>query len=89
MNSQQFIGNEPGQLRTITGISEWQAYCYRSNAWSNCQSSAGSDTTATPPPSNPTTPIQDPLRAVRVVLSFAEGSGFSGSVTRNIALRPQ
>ncbi|MBX3621374.1 MAG: prepilin-type N-terminal cleavage/methylation domain-containing protein [Rhizobacter sp.] len=89
MNSQQFIGNEPGQLRTITGISDWQAYCYRNNAWSNCQSSAGS-VTGTPPttPAAPARPVTDPLRAMRVVLSFAEGSGFSGSVTRNIALRP-
>lgn len=102
MTSQQFIGNEPGQLRTVTGITEWQAYCYRGNAWSNCQSSAGTVAggtpgggtspgagtgTGTPNPPNPT-PV-DPLKAVRVVLSFADGSGFSGSLTRDIALRPQ
>jgi general secretion pathway protein J len=90
MTSQQFIGNESGQLRTLTGISEWQAYCYRENAWSNCQSSAGT-TTAAPAPgaSAPQTPTTDPLKALRVVLSFAEGSGFTGSVTRDIALGPQ
>lgn len=103
MNSQQFIGNEPGQLRTLSGISGWQAYCYRSNAWSNCQSSAGSTTqgaqgggtsgtgtqgggTQGGTGGPPTTP--DPLLGVRVVLSFAEGSGLSGDLTRNITLRP-
>jgi general secretion pathway protein J len=70
--SLQFIGNEAGQLRTLTGVTEWQAYCYRGNAWSNCQSSAG-----------------DLLKGVRVVLTFGEGSGFGGSVTREIALGPQ
>lgn len=97
MSSQQFIGSEAGQLRTLTGISEWQAYCYRGNAWSNCQSSAGAvegDAAAAPsqPASGAPTPTSanaDPLKAVRVVLTFAEGSGFSGSVTRDIALGPQ
>lgn len=86
INSQQFIGNEPDQLRTLSGITGWQAYCYRSNAWSNCQSSAGSATQGTQGGSPPTTP--DPLLGVRVVLSFGEGSGLSGDLTRNITLRP-
>lgn len=92
MTSQQFIGNESGQLRTVTGLSEWQAYCFRDNAWSNCQSSAGNNTVggATPPAGAASAPVQaDPLKALRVVLSFAEGSGFAGSITRDIALGPQ
>jgi general secretion pathway protein J len=91
MNSQQFIGNESGQLRTITGITEWQSYCFRDNAWSNCQSSAGTNTVgATPPPGAASAPVSaDPLKALRVVLSFGQGSGFNGSVTRDIALGPQ
>ena len=96
MTSQQFLGNETGQLRTLTGISEWQAYCYRGNGWSNCQSSAGNDTSAQAgaPGAGAGAPQQqqvdnDPLKAVRVVLTFGEGSGFNGSVTRQIALGPQ
>ncbi len=92
MSSQQFLGNEPGQLRTLTGITEWQAYCFRGNGWSNCQSSAGTDPSA----GSASAPARvgpqgdnDPLKAVRVVLSFGEGSGFNGSVTRQIALGPQ
>jgi general secretion pathway protein J len=90
MSSQQFIGNEPGQLRTLTGISEWQAYCFRGNAWSNCQSSADAAAPARPA-SGPGAgvPAADALKAVRVVLSFGEGSGFSGSITRQIMLGPQ
>lgn len=87
MSSQQFIGNEPGQLRTLTGITEWQAYCFRGNAWSNCQSSTGSGPAGAA--SAPAPPPTDPLKAVRVVLSFGEGSPFTGSVTREIALGPQ
>jgi general secretion pathway protein J len=86
-NTQQFIGNEAGQLRTLTGVTEWQAYCYRGNAWSNCQSSAGTATPAAPGASAPVD--NDPLKAVRVVLSFGEDSGLTGSLTREIALAPQ
>ena len=94
MTSQQFLGNEPGQLRTLTGLSGWQCYCFRGNAWSNCQSSAGTATVAPPPavPGSGNAPVAvtlDPLKAVRVVLTFGEGSGYAGSVTREIALGPQ
>jgi general secretion pathway protein J len=100
MTSQQFLGNEPGQLRTLTGITEWQAYCFRGTAWSNCQSSAGTagpDGSGTGAPTPPPAPApkaacalqEDPLKAVRVVLSFGEGSGYAGSVTRDITLGPQ
>lgn len=90
MNSQQFIGNESGQLRTMTGISEWQAYCFRGNAWSNCQSSTGDAPAAASPggaASAPTGPT-DPLKGLRIVLNFGEGSGFSGNVTRDISMPP-
>jgi general secretion pathway protein J len=90
MTSQQFIGNESGQLRTVTGIVEWQAYCFRENAWSNCQSSTGNGGVAPPPAGAGSAPVpNDPLKALRIVLSFAEGSGFAGSITRDIALGPQ
>lgn len=88
LTSQQFIGNEAGQLRTLTGMTEWQAYCYRGSAWSNCQSSAGTTTQTGVVPAGGAS-VVDPLKGVRVVLSFGDGSGFSGSVTREIALGPQ
>ena len=38
LRTQQFQGGETGQLRTLDGLTAWQVYFYRSNAWSNCQS---------------------------------------------------
>ncbi len=87
--SQQFIGNEPGQLRTLVGVAEWQAYCFRGSAWSNCQSSANAPDPEQPGAGQPPAAPTDPLMAVRVVLTFAEGSGLSGHVTRQILLGPQ
>ena len=37
--SQQLLGNEAAQLRMQEGLSAWQIYFYRGNAWSNAQSS--------------------------------------------------
>lgn len=82
--SGQLLGNEPSQLRTLTGVSEWQFYCYRQNAWSNCQSSAGTAQTA---PVGTSAPTRDPKPdGLRLVMSFASGSGFAGFVTRDIAI---
>lgn len=39
--SQQLLGNEAQQLLMLDGLSDWQVYFYRDNAWSNAQSSAG------------------------------------------------
>lgn len=54
LRSQQFQGQEPGQLRVLDGVTQWQVYFYRGNAWSNAQSSAGtSNPPATVPPPAP------------------------------------
>jgi general secretion pathway protein J len=74
VQAEQLLAQDPGQLRTLNGVSDWQQYCFRSNAWSNCQSSG-----------NAGQPIPD---GVRLVLAFAEGSGFSGTVTRDLSLTP-
>jgi general secretion pathway protein J len=37
--TQQFQGNETGQLRAVTGLEEWHVYFFQGNAWANCQSS--------------------------------------------------
>lgn len=50
LRSQQFQGQEPGQLRVLDGVSQWQVYFYRGNAWSNAQSSAGTPTSPAAPP---------------------------------------
>jgi general secretion pathway protein J len=92
LRTQQFQGTEPGQLRALTGLAQWQVYCFRGNAWSNCQSSG--DVVALPPAVPPSAPPPAPVRealpsGVRLVLEFAEGSGMNGSLTRDVALGPQ
>ena len=70
LRSQQLQGNEPGSLRTLTGLTGWQVYFYRGTSWSNCQSTG-----------------QGLPDGVRVVLSFAPGSGVIGDLTRDTLLR--
>jgi general secretion pathway protein J len=89
--TQQFQGNETGQLRALGGIDQWQVYFYQGNAWANCQSTGNVVTPATP--SAPaSTPVGPPVQAlpsgVRLVLAFAPGSGMTGSVVRDTLIAP-
>jgi general secretion pathway protein J len=97
--SQQLLGNEPQQLLMMDGLTAWQVYFYRDNAWSNAQSSAGAatpDAPAPPPPASgasapraPGAPSKNPLpTGVRIVLSF-EGRGAAGDLTRDVLVAPQ
>jgi general secretion pathway protein J len=77
-------------LRMQEGLSAWQVYFYRGNAWSNAQSSAGA---ALPAPVAPgaSAPVvaRTPLpTGVRVVLEF-QGAGLAGKLTRDVLLGPQ
>ena len=72
IRSHQLQGGEPGNLRTLTGLTSWQVYFFRGTSWANCQSSAD---TAQPLPDG-----------VRVVLSFAPGSGVNGDLIRDTLL---
>jgi general secretion pathway protein J len=94
LRSQQLQGNEAGQLKGLTGLSQWQVYCFRGNAWSNCQSSGDIKPEVVPPPSAaasaaPAAPREALPTGVRLVLEFGEGSGFNASLTRDVALGPQ
>ena len=78
MRSQQFQGNEPGQVDALDGVVTWQLYCHQGTSWANCQSTGN---------------VQDDARialprGLRLVLSFAEGSGLAGELTRDVALPP-
>jgi general secretion pathway protein J len=90
--SLQFLGTEPGQLSTMSGLSTWQVYFYQGNAWANAQSTGNSAN-----PVNPVNPGSPGIAGnsgqalptgVRLVLTFAEGSGNVGSLTRDSALAP-
>jgi general secretion pathway protein J len=86
LRSQQLQGAETGQLVVLEGVSEWQVYFYRGNAWTNAQSSGE---IAAPSPGASAPARQALPNGVRLVLSFGEGSGFTGNVTRDSVLGPQ
>jgi general secretion pathway protein J len=91
VNSQQLLGNEPGQLLLWDGVAAWQVYFYRGNAWTNAQSSG--DVVA-PPAGAVSAPgptrVQLPT-GVRVVLTFqVTGEGqVAPTLTRDLLLAPQ
>lgn len=85
--SQQLLGNELSQVRLADGVTEWQVYFYRGNAWTNAQSTG--DTVAAPTPAPGATAPQAAARSalpggVRLVIAFGERR-----LTRDVALAPQ
>lgn len=96
MTSQQFLGNEAGQLKTLSDVVQWQLYYFRDDAWTNAQSSAGAPVEAPPPQQGqggqppPAQQVVEPLpQGVRLVLAFGGTQGLSGTLTRDIAMAPQ
>ena len=85
MRTQQFQGNEPGQLRALGGLEQWQVYFYQGNAWSNCQST-GNLLPVTVPGAGPQR--QALPAGVRIVLTFAPGSGLNGNLVRDVRIAP-
>lgn len=86
--SQQLQGGEPGQLRALEGLSQWQVYFFQGNSWSNAQSTGNLAAPAPAAPASAAAPRQALPSGVRVVLSFAEGSGLNGTLTRDSLLGP-
>ena len=70
LRSQQFQGNEPGQLRTLEGVSQWQVYFFRGNAWSNAQSTGDVAAPAPAAAASAAAPRQALPSGVRVVLEL-------------------
>ncbi|MEO5844725.1 MAG: prepilin-type N-terminal cleavage/methylation domain-containing protein [Caldimonas sp.] len=94
LRTQQFQGSETGQLRTLTGLESWRVYFFQGNAWANCQSTGDLGPLPTEPVAAPgaasgpgTQKIALP-GGIRVVLSFAPGSGLAGSLVRDAVISP-
>jgi general secretion pathway protein J len=102
LRSQQLQGNEPGILRALSGLTSWQVYFYQGNAWANCQSTGDVATVPAPVagaasavPATVAGAVAGAASAaapvlpagVRVVLSFAPGSGMNGELTRDTLLK--
>lgn len=87
LRSQQLRADEPGQLRTLDGVDQWQIYFYRGSAWANAQSSgdlAPASGGAAGAPARQLLPS-----GVRLVLGFSPAvQGVAASLTRDIALAP-
>ena len=81
--SQQFLGNEPGQLTVADGASEWQLYFYVGNAWSNAQSTGNLVAAPAGGAAGGPQVRQDLPSAVRMVITLQ-----GNTLTRDIALGP-
>lgn len=78
---QQLAQRNPA-LRAFDGVADWQFYCYWGNAWSNCQSTGGT-ANQNAGPVNPQSTVQAPS-GLRIAVQFAEGSGMSGTLMREL-----
>ena len=96
LRSLQLQDDDPGNIRTLTGLTGWQVYFFQGTAWANCQST-GDLAAPAPAPAPVASGSSSPAiaaprialpKGVRVVLSFAPGSGLNGDLTRDTLLGP-
>ncbi len=89
---QQSLRFEAGDARRIDvaeGLSDWQMYFFRGSSWSNAQSAAdvqvaeAAASAASAPGGLPTSTLPT---GVRVVLSFAPGTGLAGKLTKTVVV---
>lgn len=80
---QQLAQRNPA-LRAFDGVAGWQLYCFWGNAWSNCQST-GTGNANDNGPANPSR-VNAPPSGLRIAMQFAEGSGLSGTLTRQLEI---
>lgn len=96
----QLQGREPGTLVALTGVDQWQVYCFRSGSLSNCQSSgnvvSGSSSQGGSSPSEGAAAaaaaniVREQLpQAIRSQLTLGDGAGVAGMLSRDILLSPQ
>lgn len=100
ISSYQLQGREPGTLTALKGVERWQVYCFRGGSMSNCQSSGDLSQQGRPstgPVGGATGAAPAPTQlnrfslpnAVRCQLTLGGGSGFAGTLTRDVMLAPQ
>lgn len=81
LSSQQFQGQEPGQLTVASDASEWQIYYHLGNEWSNAQSTGNQIAPPATPGGAPAAAQVQLPQAVRLVMTL-QGK----KLTRDIAL---
>jgi general secretion pathway protein J len=77
----QLEGKEPGALTALDGVERMQVFCYTGGSLANCQSTRATASATQTQAQAQTQPLPE---AVRFALTMAEGSGFQGTVTREI-----
>jgi general secretion pathway protein J len=92
----QFQGQEPGQLTVVRGVTQWQVYVYRNNAWTNAQSTGdlapSPPESATPPPGSasgagtPRPPREALPQGVRLQLAFGGEGPRQGALVRDLLM---
>ena len=96
----QLQGREPGTLVALTGVDQWQVYCFRSGSLSNCQSSgnvvSGSSSSGSGASSEGAAAAaaasiarEQLPQAIRSQLTLGDGAGVAGMLSRDILLSPQ
>ncbi|MBV8379906.1 MAG: prepilin-type N-terminal cleavage/methylation domain-containing protein [Paucibacter sp.] len=93
--AQQFVSDDSQRVTALEGVAGWQMYFYRGNAWTNAQSTGDAVVSS---PGTAASDAQSGIAAqhvalptgVRMVLSFAPGSGFSSTLSKDVVMeRPQ
>lgn len=84
----QMQGREPGHITLAQGVTGWQLYFFRGNAWANAQSSAdlvgtGADSTNGQSPGRPTATRERLPQGVRLVMTLQGDSGL-GTLSRDV-----
>lgn len=96
----QLQGREPGTLVALTGVDQWQVYCFRSGTLSNCQSSGnvvsgsssqgGGSSSEGAAAAAAANIVREQLpQAIRSQLTLGDGAGVAGMLSRDILLSPQ
>jgi general secretion pathway protein J len=83
LGSQQHQGGESGEVRLIDGVTQWQLYYFRGNAWSNAQSS-GEVQERSPGNPDPNQDREDLPDGVRLLITLP-----AGPLTRDLIVPAQ
>ncbi len=92
--SLQLQADAPGMVHAVDGVSAWQLYFYRGNAWSNAMSTGdvaavpGAAASAAPGAGHAPGASFALPSGVKLALHFEEGSGWSGALNRTVVLGP-
>lgn len=97
LRSLQLMGGEPAQVRALPGVSQWQLQVFRTNGWTNAQSSGdvadafmrGAARASGRNRALGVSPRELVPEGVRLILTLEPASGLTGTITREVQVAPQ